>query len=727
MKYEPEDKLLRALVGPMSSGGPRTWYPSGPCQRAAAQLLLAGLGLLGPAAAMALSDEDDLARAYGERPMISAATGTPQPLRRAPAVATVITAEDIAAMGAVDLEDVLETVPGLHIGRIANRYSGLFVMRGVYSFFTPQMLVLQDGVPTTVLLQSNRLTTPLMNPVQHIARIEVLRGPGSAVHGADAFSGVIHIISKSADEIGGTQAGLRHGSFDTTQAWLQHGGAAGPLQAAAFLSMTRSDGMRRTIEADAQTRNDAAAGTQASLAPGPTQLGGRAVDGQLALGWRQWQARVTVRLLDDMGTGAGIASALDPVGRGSFHRTTAALSWTDEQLADDWSLSFGLSQLRYVQRIPTPLQLYPPGATFPTGVFPEGMIGAPETWERQTRISLVAGYRGIANHHLRIGLGHDHLHMYRTRERKNFSFAPNGLPVPLPAVIDFSESGPFLRPNRRRLDYVYLQDEWQMGKDWRLTAGARHDRYSDFGGTTNPRIALVWDATHALTAKLLYGSAFRAPNYTEFHSINNPVARGNPALLPETNRTTELGLAWQARADLELNANVFRYRMKNIIRNLPNPIPGTGSTYQNAGSQVGRGFELEAGWDASRRLRVAGNYAYQRSTDTNSGRDAGNAPHHQWHARLDWRFAHAWAASASFNALADTRRAAGDPRPAVADYRTLDLGLRTLRGRGEWNFAATVLNALDAEAREPAPAPGLVRHDLPLAGRSVHVQASLVF
>lgn len=237
----------------------------------------------------------------------------------------------------------------------------------------------------------------------------------------------------------------------------------------------------------------------------------------------------------------------------------------------------------------------------------------------------------------------------------------------------------------------------------------------------------MWDATHQLTAKLLVGSAFRAPNYTEFHSINNPVARGNTALLPETNRTAELGLAWQSGAAMELNVNVFRYRMKNIIRNLPNPIPGTGSTYQNAGGQVGRGFELDASWEASRRLRVAGNYAYQRSTDAASGRDAGNAPHHQWHARLDWRFANAWSASASFNALAGTRRAAGDSRPPVADYRTLDLGLRTQNGRGEWNFAVTMLNALDAEAREPAPAPGLVRDDLPLAGRNVHVQASLLF
>ena len=685
--------------------------------------VLAALGTQSHAAPGA-TDEDDLAQAYGTRPLITIATGAPQSLRRAPAVATVITAGDIEAMGAVDLDDVLETVPGLHVGRSANRYQPLYVMRGIYSIFTPQMLVLQDGLPTAVLLQGNRLMTALLNPVQHIARIEVLRGPGSALHGADAYSGVINIVTKNSAEMAGTRAGLRRASFETTQAWLQHGGTVGAADVAAWLSLTDTAGYRRLVEADAQTRNDAAFGTRVSLAPGPLDTGGRAIDGGLALGLGAWQFRVTLRQLKDLGTGAGIASALDPVGRAATDRAVATLSWSEPRFSEHWALSAHLSRMHYAQRIPGPLQLLPPGTRFPTGSFPDGMLGSPETWERQTRLGAVASYRGFARQLWRIGLGHEDLDMYRTREFKNFRFAPNGLPVPAGPFVDHTGMDPFLLPHRRRLSYAYLQDEWQFANDWTLTAGVRHDRYSDVGGTTNPRLALVWNASRELTAKLLHGTAFRPPNYSESYSINNPVASGNPKLLPERIRSSELGLAWHPANTLELGLNLFRFRMRDVIRTVPNALPGSGATYQNIGRQDGRGFEAEATWEPGPRLRMMAHHAHQRSIDLGTGLSAPNAPRQQSYLRSEWRFARGWLAHAALNHVADTRRAPGDARPPVKDATTLDLGLRSTPHRGGCDLSLLVQNAGNADVREPSLAPGLVRNDLPMAPRSVSLQAS---
>jgi iron complex outermembrane receptor protein len=119
-----------------------------------------------------------------------------------------------------------------------------------------------------------------------------------------------------------------------------------------------------------------------------------------------------------------------------------------------------------------------------------------------------------------------------------------------------------------------------------LTAGVRHDQYSDFGGTTNPRMALVWDASFDLTAKLLYGRAFRAPAFAESYGITNPVALGNPNLKPERNATTELSFAWQARTDATVNLTFYRYHMKDIIRTVPNALAGTGATYMNTGTRT---------------------------------------------------------------------------------------------------------------------------------------------
>src|SRR5204863_9929476 len=104
-----------------------------------------------------------------------------------------------------------------------------------------------------------------------------------------------------------------------------------------------------------------------------------------------------------------------------------------------------------------------------------------------------------------------------------------------------------------------------LARDWSLTAGVRHDRYSDFGGTTHPRVALVWEAAYDLTAKLLYGSAFRAPAFTELYILNNPTAIGNAQLKPERMRTLEMAASWQAASNARVGANVFRYWMSDII------------------------------------------------------------------------------------------------------------------------------------------------------------------
>lgn len=670
------------------------------------------------------SEEDELTMVYGDADSVSIATGNLQSLRRAPAVASVVTAADIAAMGATDLDHVLETVAGLHISRSPNSYTPLYIMRGVFSQYAPQVLVLQNGVPVTTLYIGNKGNVWGSFPVEHISRIEIIRGPGSALYGSDAFSGVINIITKGPAEAAGTEVGARLGSFQSRDAWVQHGGKVGPIEVAAFLRTGTTDGQRRVIEADAQTRNDTLLGTRASLAPGSVNVGGDAVDVNLEATYGQWRARFGYKLRDKQGSGAGIASALDPVGTGRSERINTSLAWANPQFTRDWGLGVSVSTQSYVQELDG-YMLLPPGTRFPTGLFPNGMIGAPETWERSTRLTGYADYSGLAGHHMRFGIGHDELDLYRTQERRNFTYTLNGTPVPLPALADFSQSNPFMRPHLRRIDYLYAQDEWRMATDWTLTAGVRHDRYSDFGSTTNPRMALVWDASFDLTAKLLYGRAFRAPSFNEAYSLANPVARGNANLKPETSRTLEASFSWQAQADAQVNLTLYRYAMGNIIRLVPNAVAGTGSTFANTGSQVGHGMELEGNWNVNRELRLVGNYAWQRSVDKATDTDAGYAPHHHVFARADWQFASGYTLAPQLNWVADRKRAAGDLRKPIADYHTVDLTLSTRRGKNQWNFSAALRNVFDADAREPTLAPGLaLPFDLPLAGRAFSIQAS---
>ncbi|MES2128853.1 MAG: TonB-dependent receptor [Pseudomonadota bacterium] len=669
------------------------------------------------------TEEDELALAYGG--VVSIATGGAIALRRAPAVATVITAADIAAMGATDLDQVLEGVPGMHVERSANVYSPLYIMRGVFSQFAPQLLVLQNGIPITTLYQSNKGNLWGGYPLEHIARIEVIRGPGSALYGSDAYSGVVNIITKTAQDTPGLQLGARAGAFHSRDAWLQYGGHGEQLDVQAYVRAGHTGGLRSIVAADAQTRNDTLFGTHASLAPGPVNTGGDAIDANVDLAWGKWRLRGGYKLRRNLGSGAGVASALDPVGKMRSERITTDLSWTDQQFARDWSGGAMLSSLHYTQLTPQDLQLLPPGLRFPTGLFADGMIGGPDTSERTLRLSGYVGYSGLAGQQLRLGAGHDDLDLYYTHETRNFNYSPSGLPIPLPGVVDTSNTTPFLRPHRRKIDYFYAQDEWGFARDWMLTAGVRHDRYSDAGATTNPRMALVWDARFDLTAKLMYGRAFRAPAFIEEYGTYNPVAIGNPALRPETSATLEAALVWQAAADLRANLNLYRTSSGNIIRTMPNALAGTGSTYANTGSQTGHGLEAEWQWNAAAGLRVLGSFAWQRTVDDASGHDAGYAPHQHLNVRTEWDFVSGWSASAQANQVAGRQRAQGDARKPIANYTSVDLTVGTTPRQHGWNLAVALRNAFNADMREPSVAPGLaLPFDLPMAPRALTVSVA---
>lgn len=665
-------------------------------------------------------EEDDLKAVYGDKLTVSIATGSQKPLRLAPAVTSVITAADIRAMGATDLDQVLESVAGMHVEKIGANHFSAYVMRGIINELNSQILVLQNGVPMTVLLTGNRSRLWGSYPLQHISRIEVIRGPGSALYGADAYSGVINIITKNSTEIMGTELGVNAGSFSTRDVWMQHGGKIAGVDVAAYLRAGKTSGNADIISADAQTGLDRVFGTRASLAPGPMNNGHEAVDAHLDLSYEKWRWRSSYLLRDNVGTGTGVSSALDPVGKLQSQRLTSDLSWSDSHFLRDWGLGFNLSYAKYLQRLPAPLVLYPPGVTFPTGNFPQGIIGSPNTSERQIRASAFAVYSGWPGHQLRIGLGHDDLYMYDTFEFKNFQVTPAGLPQPAGAVQTYTGALAFLEPHSRKIDYVYIQDEWQFAPDWNLTAGLRHDRYSDVGSTTNPRLALVWDAAYNLTAKLMYGQAFRAPSFAELYSINNPAQRGNPSIQPESIKTLEAALVWQVRNDLLAKFNIFQFRMKNLIRTVPNVIRGTGSSYANTNSQEGQGMEIELNWQASRQLRLNGNYSYQRNIDQTANQDAGYAPHHHLFARADWLFVQDWMLSPQFNWVAGRKRTVGDLRPPVADYKTIDLSLRT--NAGAWEVSGSIRNLMNADAREPSLAPGSIPNDIPLAKRSFYLQ-----
>lgn len=706
-----------------------------PVSRYLPHLLSLALASLTPAA---YAEDPLLLMLSGDEQLVSLATGTPQPVSKAPAVATVITAEDIKATGSTTLSDVLESVPGLHVSRSGLLWTPLYSIRGILTQFAPEVLMMINGIPITNSYYGDRGRLIGDIPLEHVARIEVIRGPGSALYGAEAVSGAINIITRTARDIDGTETGLRAGSYRTYDGWIQHGGKWGDVEVAAYLRIGTTQGFSDTIAADAQTALDRAFGTHASHAPGPIRTAYDSIDLRLDLSKDNWRFRAGYIGRPDFAmTGTGVADALDPLTKADGRYTSADLTWHDAAFSENWDVT---AQASYydIAETNTDITLFPAGSVFPLplaggSASTVGMIGRPRHWERQQRINFSALYHGFEKHTLRVGGGYNLIDMYKVTETKNFTFnyVPGVGNVPTCinlacSVVNATGSGSlaFLTPHARHSVFTYVQDEWALAPDWQLTAGVRHDHYSDFGGTTNPRIALVWNTAYNLTSKLMFGRAFRAPSVVELYTVNNPQAIGNPELKPESIRTTELAFAWQATSALRAGLNLFHYRMSDVIRTVVNDDPTTGFTFQNAGSQRGSGLELEVAWEASDRLRFSGNYAWQHSTDENTGHDAGLAPHHHLYLRTDWRFQPGWTLSGQINRVADRRRQAGDTRSQIADYTTADLTLRTSQLHKDWELAFSIRNLFNADAREPTAgaAASNLPYDLPLPGRSAYLE-----
>lgn len=700
--------------------------------------LLAGLLLASAhSAAYAIGADDLFALSLEElgKLEVRIATGTPKSLLEAPAAATVITATDLKTMGAQTLDEALESVPGLHVSRGSFLYAPRYFVRGIVSTYNPHTLVLVNGVPQTGLFvgdRGERISGRYSLPVETIERIEIIRGPGSALYGADAFAGVVNVITKGPDDLKGGVFKAGIGSFDTGTASLQQAGTLGPVRSLFSLAWYQTDGDRRAImSSDAQSNIDALGfAPPASLTPGPVETSTRDYDARLDLVWDDFRLRGSWMRAWDVGTGHGINEARDTRGRFNVQRGNLDFGWRNPALSQNWDVDTQLSYLYSTYESPGGILLFPPRAFF--GSFPAGVVSHPGLKEEQARASVNVLYRGWEQHRLRLGTGFFWGDVFETRDLTNWMLSAGPVPiVPRPGGFkDVSDSTEVYLPEKQRSShYLFAQDEWALAKNWELTAGLRYDHFDDVGGTTNPRLALVWATTPTLTSKLLYGEAFRPPAFFELYGTSNPVALGNPDLKPEKLRNAELAFNWRPLPAWALDLNIYRFTIHDYIDFVQDP-GGATFTARNASRIHGQGLETEVRHQLNDQLQVLANYSHQRTEDQSTGKPLGIAPSAEAYLRAAWAFAPRWQLTPQLNWVGERKRAAGDARPALPGYTTLDVALRKAWPR-DIELALISHNLFDADVREPSRGPNSgqplpnIQNDLPQTGRSVTLEASV--
>lgn len=706
-----------------------------------AQVLLAGVLIAGSALTLAndadtahqssLSDFYNLSLAELGQIEISIATGNSTPLDKAPATASVIYAAEIEAMGARTLDDVLETVPGVHVSLSPlSRLDSIYSIRGIHTGLNPHVLLLMNGIPVQFSSQGGR---PILFrlPVNSIDRIEVIRGPGSAIYGADAYSGVINVITKDAAAIDGTEIGARLGSFKSRDLWLQSATSWKDWGVAFSLAHQESAGdHHRIVEADLQSELDSSLGTQASRAPGALSTRYQVLDTRLALNSERMQINLWAWLSTDAGVGAGGAQALDSEGRDDSKLFLTDITYDLPRWSTQWNHSARFSYLYYDEK--ARYTLFPPGTLLPIGddgnlnfdnpaglvQFPDGLRGNPGGVARDTQFDFISIFSGWNSHQLRFAVGAKQ-QKGTARESKNFG---PGVIDGMQPIIDGSltdvtnTSFVFLEDSSRTIHYASIQDEWKLTNDLIATAGIRYDNYSDFGDTKNPRIALVWAASENLTTKVLYGSAFRAPSFSEQRFKNNPVSIGNPDLRPERIDTQELSFNYRVNSNLQTTLTLFKYHASDMIEFIPDEGDAPTSTAQNARDQDGDGLELEINWKPTPHLRLSSNYSWQDAKDSQTKMAIADAPGQQFMINTFWEFKPNWFLNSQLNWVGERRRFARDFRSEISDYTLLNLTLKRNNIFPNVDVTLALRNLTNEDAREPSSAS--IPDDYPLESRS---------
>ena len=582
-------------------------------------------------------DVEDLYLSYGNDETISLATGYKQNISDAPAIATVVTEDEIRSSGATTIDEVLARITGVHVSKNPV-YDNIYVFRSIYNELNPHVLFMVDGVATGDAVQGGR---PIAwnYPVNNIHRIEVIRGPSSALYGADAFAGTVNIITKTASNIPpkGVEMGVVGGSFDTVGTWILGGVDNDSFELSGYAESRTTNGHKGLVSVDAQSSFDAALGTRASLAPGPINAGRKDTILQVDLKKGGWHWGISYQGLIDKQSGMGNGLALDSDGDIDMNLITTSTSY-DTMIGDELSITAKASYVYQQQK--SFFRLFPPGAF---GVFDIGVLNQLEVEVNDIRSDIGFKYYGFDAHTVSGGAGFTYQEIFNIKDKRNFIRGSNGVLMPASSLIDTRELGVLPAAfDKGRLNYFgYIQEEWRFANDWTLTTGVRVDKYRGFNVAVNPKASLVWNITPSLTAKLLYGRAFRVPTFLESTEGEWLISKGNPALQPETIDTGEVGLIerWNSYQITRLNA--YYYETKDFVSIVFDSAVGV-PTFRNARGSRGYGFEAEHEMVVTPSLKVRMNYAFQKAEAKTNDTPSGRTPEHQAYFETEWQFLPAW-------------------------------------------------------------------------------------
>ena len=648
---------------------------------------------------------EDMFAIFTEEEIVVSALKRPRTVLKSPAIMSVITAKQIKQMGFRTLIDVLKIVPGFYISMDETGEREIAV-RGVLDDASQKIKVLIDGHSINDVWRGGAMWNFDDLPVENIKRIEIIRGPGSALYGQNAFLAVIDIITKDTEDIDGFQVTTSGGSFSTQNYNLLFGRELGGLKISGFLDYFDTQGFSKKIEQDVLFP------AAASRSPGQSQNRKEKTDLNLRLSYNNLEVKAKYmkkRRKDYIGVG-------DALNEESILRDTYMFTEFTYKLSLSEKLNM-TPKVYYDQYNYDPFFEQRPDGHL--GVYPEGIKGQLRFKQRTIGFENQVNYKLFEGNELTFGLQYEWIHQHDIKYGKNSHPITN---ANLTTVTDFTHDLPFTRKATRHIYAFYLQDEWNITKDIDLTIGVRHDRFTRFEGTTNPRVGLIWRFIEDAHLKLLLATAFKAPSFQEMFLTNNSVKIGNPSLDPEKINTFEIGLGYHFTEHMRASINYFYNRIRDkIILDTATP-----KQFQNGGGSRIHGIEAEWKADFGNDNYVFANYTFQDAEDTRDRNRLPDVPVHNGNIGINAGFCKYTNANLTTHLSGPRPREDGDTRRDIPAQALVNMTLIGKNFIDNFEVRGSVFNLFDKSYYDPAPQ-NTVPTDYPQQGRSFTIELRYQF
>lgn len=530
---------------------------------------------------------------------VTVAIGSVQPLYRTPASVSLFTREQLDQYGLETLDEVLDLVPGMSISRgDSEGITFAPVVRGRNSNSVGrEILVLYDGMRLNEVVTGGVCSQEKQIPLHNIQQVEIIRGPGSARYGANAYSAVINLISISDQNQAAASLGeYQHGSASLLASFNP---AYGTHEFALYHTQDNGQQYEPFFNFQGQV-----AATQDPME-------------RSDLYWKSQIGALSARLRWNQQTYS------------DFINSGAQALEYQRHITENTSLSLeylqtmeGLDVTYFVQHANNVHDNV-------LGLFPEDPnpdpTGSPLYWSNGSTQLMVGGNIRTVRHS-RIGANLQWWPMDKhlinagfTAKQESNSLNPfqsnididhlqaTGELIPTASPGELQE-GFYLGGNRadllnseERTSYgVYTQDIWSITDDLEITSGIRVDHYDDFGNHSSLRGAATFHKNKH-TLKLTYGEAFRAPSFLETRAGIASGGIANPDLKAEVVKTTELSWYRTSRrwnVGLTYYYNHYDDYIQPVL--VSDVVPGfTALQPQNIGNQYNHGYEFELSWNRS--------------------------------------------------------------------------------------------------------------------------------